>query len=370
MKPSIESPSTKTADQKASSASEGDGRSSLALGASVPLRDSWDWLAYARRPELLPEVMLAARPCLIILTTVLLVGTCAALAYWKSPRPQAGIDLLAEPSSPNLNLTSAAVAPSAPVVPPQPDNLTTPAVSENSLPIIVEERPLVVEVAPEPTLRPEPMIDDKVIAIPDVGEDISIRIPQREDSPMMQHWRMLGLHTVLAGALTVATGTGAEPNKDDVIVKQLAELKKSIEQLNETVKTLRSDNINADLKASKAEVDAGKAHKDIEDLKKQLAQLRVDLDELRKTSTVQKAFSLQPNGKAATPMGRIRLMNTYPEPMTIIVNDKVYHLQPQEIRLTEPLPAGTFTYEVLGVQRQRSPQLAANETFTINVHPR
>ena len=75
MKPSIGSPSTKTADHPAPSASEGASHPSPALGAheSAPAfaQDSWDWLAYARRPELLPEVMLAARPCLIILTTLL-----------------------------------------------------------------------------------------------------------------------------------------------------------------------------------------------------------------------------------------------------------------------------------------------------------
>lgn len=371
MKPSIASASTKTADPEATRAARS-GKSSDSPDRANFAPGSWDWLAYARQPDLLPEVMLAARPCLILLTTVLLVGTCAAVAYWKAKPAQDGIDLLVEHSSPNLNHTSvetqiaASHTENSMIVRDYAYEAQARSVepaTEPNLPIIVDERPAISDFVPETTVVEPRMTDDSLIAIPaDVNQDLSIRVPQRGDSPMMQHWRTLGLHTVLAGAMTVATATGAEPNKDDVIVKQLGELKKSIEQLNESVKTLRSDNLNADLKASKA-------HADIEEIKKQLNQLRLDVDELKKT-TVTKSFAIQPENKATPALGRVRLMNTYTEAVTIIVNNKVYHLQPQEIRLSEPLAAGAFTYEVLGVQSPRTRQLASNETFTVNVHPR
>lgn len=371
MKPSIESPSTKTAEtQPAASAGEGSNAPSPALGAGRALDGSWDWLAHARRPELWPAVLLAARPCLIVLSLLFLVGVCAILAHSKpQPRDRDGFDLLADHSSPNLNLTSAEAPSDSQVEAPQPERPAeewATVIPEPVLPI--EPAPAVVELVPEPP-PPPPMVDEQVIAIPAaVDENISIRTPHRGDSPMMQHWRMLGLHTVLAGVLTAAPGSAAdqknvEPNKDDVIVKQLAELKKSIEQLNESVKTLRTDNLNADLKATKAQTE-------VEELKKQINQIRLDLDELKKTASTVKAFSIQPDGKAATVTGRIRLINTYVEPITVLVNNKVYHLQPQEIRLSEPVPAGNFTYEVLGVQGPRVRQLASNETFTINVHTR
>jgi hypothetical protein len=36
---------------------------------------------------------------------------------------------------------------------------------------------------------------------------------------------------------------------------------------------------------------------------------------------------------------------------------------------SDPIPAGLFNYEVLGVQGMVSRTLAANETFTITIHP-
>lgn len=187
---------------------------------------------------------------------------------------------------------------------------------------------------------------------------------------MIHTWKMLGLQTILAGALAAAPAAAgpfennlAQAEKDST-AKQLAELKQSIDELRTLIKTLSSDGLNANLKAEKAQ-------SDIEEMKKQLAQLRLDVEDLRKRLATPSQVSAKygPNGTAPA-TGRVRLVNTYLEPMTIIVNGKAYPVSPGEVRLTEALPAGSFSYEVLGVQALRNRSLAANETFTINVHPR
>jgi DNA repair exonuclease SbcCD ATPase subunit len=138
-----------------------------------------------------------------------------------------------------------------------------------------------------------------------------------------------------------------EPDKSSAeqILKKLDELQKSL-------KESREDQLNDRLKLQKA----------LEDL----AQLRKDVDALRSQSTVaRKAFS------PSTTSGRIQLVNVYPQQMTVIVNDTAYRLQPGEVRTLESQPAGSFAYQVLGVQTApQSRLLAANETYTISVVPR
>lgn len=132
------------------------------------------------------------------------------------------------------------------------------------------------------------------------------------------------------------------------------------------------DDIARQLKEMKASIDAltniQKAQTDIEELKRQVTQIRQDLDELRRTmTTTRSAGYVAPQ---TTSTGRVRLVNTYMEPMTVVVNGKSYPIAPGEQRYTDALPAGTFSYEVLGVQSLRDRMLAANETFTINIYPR
>jgi hypothetical protein len=64
------------------------------------------------------------------------------------------------------------------------------------------------------------------------------------------------------------------------------------------------------------------------------------------------------------------LVNRSWEPVTVAVNGRTYQLAPGESRPAEPVQAGTFTYQVLGLQphpQQRT--LAARETFTVTVNP-
>ena len=100
--------------------------------------------------------------------------------------------------------------------------------------------------------------------------------------------------------------------------------------------------------------------------------MRLDLDALKNRAPVSRESAYAPSASnspsAAT--GRIRLVNTFLDPMTIVVNGRAYQVAPGDTRLVEAVPAGTFNYEVLGVQPRVDRTLAANETFTITVHPR
>jgi len=202
---------------------------------------------------------------------------------------------------------------------------------------------------------------------------------------MMQNWKLLGWQMALAAALTMSPARAAqldgpapaEPDKTDAVVKQLQELKKALEDAEKRLKaSIESLETSGNLRFAKLQTD-------VEDMKKQLGQLsrlQADTDELkRQIAQLRQEFDglrtrMQPTisgyGPATNGTGRIRLVNTFPDQMTVVVNDRAYRLAPGQTQLTDPLPAGNFRYMVLGVQPEMQNRLlAANETFTITIHP-
>lgn len=173
---------------------------------------------------------------------------------------------------------------------------------------------------------------------------------------MIRTWKMLGLQTVLGAALTaapLAAGPldGPESGKGaDGIAKQLAELKKAIDELKNEVVTNT--------------VMAQKSRGEILDLQKQIAELRQELESLKKQPTTR--TSAFPPG----PTGRVLLVNNYPMEMTILLNQVAYRLLPNETRAVV-LPPGSFTFWVPGARGQQTVQnrtLSADETYTITVN--
>jgi hypothetical protein len=67
--------------------------------------------------------------------------------------------------------------------------------------------------------------------------------------------------------------------------------------------------------------------------------------------------------------GTVRLRNTFVQPVSIVVNGRSYRVEVGETLTLDPQPAGTFTYEVLGIQAPQTRPLAAGERVTINVYP-
>jgi len=111
------------------------------------------------------------------------------------------------------------------------------------------------------------------------------------------------------------------------------------------------------------------AQKDIDALKEQIARLDKSLDDLHSARPPATRISAYPPSGTVAGTGTIRLANTYPAEVTIIVNGERYTLAPGETRVLAGRPAGTFTYEVMGVQPTVKRTLVADGTFPILVHP-
>jgi len=208
-----------------------------------------------------------------------------------------------------------------------------------------------------------------------------IRDPHRGDTPMKRTWKMLGVNTLLAALLTAgpspgqAKGPGSDGQKSDGIPKPTSESKKlddiqsQLEELKKEVKKAGAAlaDIRRDLRGR--EIDANVRDQStlsqINELRDEIGRLRAEIDGLRRRppATTREAGS----APVDTATGRVEMVNTYPTEVGIVVNGRTYRVRPGEIRVTEPIPTGTFTYEVLNYAPQRTRTLAANKTYTIVV---
>ena len=322
-----------------------------------------DRAGFALAARVFPAGSRRTRASLCALLALCLLASAVALTAWRLSLP-AEIDLLAESSSPNLNITSAERP--APELAPQPsleiEAPSEPPVAEDVLP--PEPEPLLV---PEPIpVVPPPVVEavrlpDLELAIPAKPEGILVPRSQPGDSIMMRNWRLLGWPGLLAAALAATPApvqAQAEPDKITApILKKLDEVQKSLEA---ELKKLTGFALDTDLKVNAA-------NQDIVKLKEQVAQLSKDLAALKAQGLTRVALS----PSTATSTGKIRLVNLYPEQMAVIVNQTAYRLAPGETRLIDAQPAGAFSYQVLGAQSTvQNRSLVANETFTITVYPR
>jgi hypothetical protein len=71
----------------------------------------------------------------------------------------------------------------------------------------------------------------------------------------------------------------------------------------------------------------------------------------------------------ARPATRIRLINEWKEPVTVVVGGVAYFLRVGETRLF-PKPPGSFTYEVQVRQHWSRGTVEAGKTFTIRIRDR
>jgi hypothetical protein len=131
--------------------------------------------------------------------------------------------------------------------------------------------------------------------------------------------------------------------------------KKSRDELEQELARLRSDTAGSLRAAQKA----------IEALQEEVARLRKEVEGLRQQPVTRSAQFTPPSA----PPGQIRLVNTYDEPVTVIVNGTPYRLASGETRLLRGQLPGPFTYEVVGVRPPVSRVLAPNQTFRIHVFP-
>jgi hypothetical protein len=343
---------------------------------------------------LLPEIRLASRPALLSLVLLLLFGLGAVLACWstRDSTESAESDLNTGHTSPKLDITSAESppGPSAAAIPSEADETgwiahapqapnpgDTPAVLEIPAPDSTDSAgaykipDLQGAPAVEPPSSPqvEPVEPAPLPAPIDFDAGNLFNSSSRGDTPMIRTWKMLGYPAILAAAFATApqltwadekTGQGSDAKAEP----SMRDLKESLEAIKRTLNTNVLNCSVLDEKVSK--------------LSQQVAQLQKDVDSIRsRTTSTSNYQSIAP--APATGSGRIHLVNTWPQNITVFLNDKAYAVAAnREITITD-VPAGNFTYEVIEQRpdnviqpiTQKLPRsLGANETFTIHVHPR
>jgi DNA-binding transcriptional MerR regulator len=195
---------------------------------------------------------------------------------------------------------------------------------------------------------------------------------------MLRTWKMLGLETLLAALFTAApalasntAGPPSDSEKLDEIQKQLNGLRTSVADIK---KTLDAWNAQEEAKKPESNLAAQRVLSRIADLDKQISELRGDVEKLRNVPPPSTRSSAYSPPETATPlntgMARVEMINTYGQPVSIVVNNqRSYQLQPGERRLSDPIPAGAFTYEVLGVTPLVTRTVGADKLFTVWVHP-
>lgn len=150
----------------------------------------------------------------------------------------------------------------------------------------------------------------------------------------------------------------------DELAKDLGVLKKQAE---ETAVLLRKMTDQLD-RMTEVTQQTQKNANELKALRDRLERAELDLARIKADAGARRSFGYDP---PATQLGRgtIRLENTYSMPMTVLVGGVAYTIQPNETRYVEH-GAGSFTYEVPGVQAPVVRTLAAGETFVVRIHTR
>jgi uncharacterized coiled-coil protein SlyX len=122
--------------------------------------------------------------------------------------------------------------------------------------------------------------------------------------------------------------------------------------------------------------------RDITALKGEVTQIRTDLARLQDgvragTGAPRTSMSINPPPAGGLATGRVRLVNRWMDPVTVLMDGASYQLAPGETRLVTK-PAGSFQYEVLTVSRANGEVVTAkartlstveaNQVVTIDIH--
>lgn len=187
------------------------------------------------------------------------------------------------------------------------------------------------------------------------------------------------MHRILCGlalALLLALQAGADdstgtkpsdvrPQPDstlDRLGKDLAELKKQSEDATSVLKRLSDQLEKLGGLPDKVQTQADELRK----LRERLEALELETARLKSdAANARRSYAINPSSARAN----LQLENTFTLPMTVYVDGIAYSLQPGETRFLEK-SAGSFTYEVPGVQAPVRRTLTAGETFVVRIYPR
>jgi hypothetical protein len=372
----------------------------------------------SRRALLLPK-SLHTRPYLLIICAVLLICLCAILVWWGRNRHSASADfnLHTENSCSNLDNISAEDAAPAANAPSQP----TVVVSDQAAPLPEPPVMNVTELPPPPVVQvvrtdnqgigtplPPPQAMDQppdvpppskfefpapaplqltepapVDALPPPSKPLELDASDpledwhRGDVPMIRNWhKILGYQALLAGALFAGTAGADDKNTDQPSKAELKAIRDLLDGIDKKIGSL--DSIKSDVGGLKKEMELmrqantgafNEVHRRISELEKRLSAL-----ESKANQTTTRIANAPPTNGAAPPMGRVRLLNNFPSPASVRLNNMVYRLGPFETQFAD-VPLGQYTYEVWidgfgSVQPPTVRTLLANAPSTIEIYMR
>jgi len=356
------------------------------LGESVRARHS-RFVAGPRppRPAYLVEPRLPSR--WVLLATALGLAFAAYLCLFQLPAPtpvDKSFDLPAETGTPKLKEEQRAEAPPA----PEPPGPVQPARHEvdqaTAVPLPPDARPLFQRAAEPPPPARTPMETEPALELIDA-------MPH-EEAPMHKgtfavQLFLLGWYLSNPVSLAAAEQSAGEAaDRLQKIERALEDLKTqtaglkdvNLKDLKDKVDTISKaleglDKLPLQVQANKRDLE--KNTRDIKDVAEAVAALTEAVTKLQEElkSESRKAFSpavpRDPPAIPSTGASTLRLVNAWSTPMTVIVDDMSYRLQPGEVR-NLPKKAGNVTFEVLTVQRAVTRTLVAGETLTVRIEPR
>lgn len=219
---------------------------------------------------------------------------------------------------------------------------------------------------------------------------------------------------VLIPFLLVPAVAQEPKNNNEIILKKLEDLQKSIDNINsslrkdvdknkdelsslqEQVKTLKTE-----ITTMKAAQLAAKKNPDLDDIRDEIKALRQKLDTM--TSSYKDTKALKPprvevyrypssynydkyggsyydvkdtkpavqyyNNPPEVQYGKVKFVNNYNQTFTCDVNGAKKVVAPWETITFDYIMPGTFTYQVNGVTGVVSRTLSPKETFTVTIHP-
>jgi predicted RNase H-like nuclease (RuvC/YqgF family) len=164
---------------------------------------------------------------------------------------------------------------------------------------------------------------------------------------------------LFAAAVLAAPAVGQTPEE---LKRTVEKLEKVVKDLQDAKDGLKNENVREKVATIDSKLD--QLDQDIQTIKKDLRDLKRKVDSGSSTS-------LRPDYDSTTVrgQGRVRLINDFPEEMSVRVNGLSYRLSPGQEKLVA-VPPGEFTYQVLQIHRDpRVRQIVADETKNIRIYP-